>query len=220
MRETSDPMHRPRAGNRAGCRWGAHQQAAAFSLIEMLIALALVVTMYVLYLSGGSQRFQTRQKVACQQNLQNAYMALKTFSIENRGQFPVLTNAASSEAALSLLVPRCTTVTDIFMCPGTKEKPPPSAKPFANARINYAYYMGRHAQLGPRFPLLSDEQVDTNEKFIGQPLFSADGKGRGNNHHQYGGVILVCDGSAQISGTNATMALPLGAGVQLLNPKP
>ena len=67
---------------------------------------------------------------------------------------------------------------------------------------------------------MSDEQVNTEAKRIGEALFSVDGEAPGNNHKQYGGVILFCDGSAQLSGTNAQVPLPLGRGVRLLNPKP
>ncbi len=220
MRGISD--HRPRRNPETGGEFhvGPPRGVSAFSLIEMLIALALVVIMYVLYLSAGSQSFQTRQKKACQKNLQNTYVALKTYSLENGDQFPVVPGATSSEVPLSLLVPRCTTVTELFMCPGTKEDPPPPAKPFANSRINYAYYMGRNARLGPQIPLMSDEQVNTNAKLAGQALFSPDGKGLGNNHSKFGGVVLFCDGSAQVSGTNADQALPLGPDVILVNPKP
>lgn len=193
---------------------------AGFSLIELLITLALVVVMYVLYLSAGSQHFQTKQKRACQKNLQNAYVALKTYSIENGDRFPAAFDAATSEVPLSLLIPRCTTVTKLFICPGTKDKVPPQAKPFADAKISYAYYMGRDTTQPAQMPLMSDEQVNTNSKSAGQALFSANGETLGNNHHKYGGVILFRDGTAQLSGTNAATPLPLGTGVKLLNPKP
>ena len=190
-----------------------------FSLLELLIVIALLVTMYVLYLSAGSQNFQAKQKQACRKNLQNTYMALKTYSIETADQFPMVADAARSEEALGFLVPRYTTVTESFICPGTKDKPPAAARDFSNSKISYAYYMGRNSLQGSQMPLMSDEQVDTQAKPVGQLLFSADGKGRGNNHNKYGGVILFCDGSAQLSGTNTSVALPLGSGVTLLNPK-
>ncbi len=79
---------------------GPARRRHAFSLIELLIAVALVVIMYVLYLSAGSKNFQTKQKQACPENLQNTYMALKTYSVENTEQFPLATEAATSEDAL------------------------------------------------------------------------------------------------------------------------
>lgn len=193
---------------------------SAFSLIELLIAVAIVVILYAMYLTAGSQKAKTKQKIACQKNLQNAYIALKTHSLGNTNQFPFLSDASTAEAPLGLLIPRSTTVTEYFICPGTKDKVPPAAKPFGKSRISYGYYMGRTALQGPLTPLMSDEQVNTNAKAPGQALFSADGKGLGSNHDQYGGVILFCDGSTQISGTNTSKALPLGQGVTFLNPKP
>jgi len=182
--------------------------------------MTLVVILYALYLTGGSKDAQAKQKKVCQKNLQNAYMALKTYSIDHLERFPTTLDTPTSEPALSLLIPQSTTRTEFFVCPGTKDKVPPPAKPFAGAKISYAYYMGRIATQGSRIPLMSDEQVNVNGKNTGQPLFSPDGKGLGNNHDKYGGVILFCDGSTQVCGTNASMPLPLGPGVTLLNPKP
>lgn len=209
----------PPAMNRGKGRGRYLPRRGAFSLIELLIAVALVVIMYVLYLSAGSQSFQAKQKQACQKNLQNAYVALKTYSIESDQRFPTLGQAETSEEPLGLLVPRYTTATEFFVCPGTKDEPPPPAKPFGKSRISYAFYMGRRADQGPQVPLMSDEQVNTDGKHVGQLLFSADGEGPGNNHHKFGGVVLFCDGSAQLSGTNASVPLPVGPGVTLLNPK-
>lgn len=192
----------------------------AFSLIELLIAVALVVILYVLYLTAGSEHFQTKQKQACRKNLQNAYVGLKTFAVENADWFPTLPEDGTSEQALSQLVPRYTTVTDVFVCPGTKDEAPPQAKPFLNSKISYAFYTGRNATAGSTIPLMSDEQINTEAKTAGAPLFSSDGRPPGANHNKFGGVVLFCDGSTRTSETNASFDLPLGPGVRLLNPKP
>lgn len=192
----------------------------AFSLIELLIVMAIIVILYFMYFSAGSQSFQQKQMKVCQKNLQMVYVAMKTYAQENESMFPVLPDAATSEAPLSLLVPRYTTSTEYFICPGSGDSAPPPAQPFTKSRISYAYYMGARPGDGASQPLMSDEQVDASAKTNGAPLFSADGEGAGNNHNKFGGVILFSDGSLKTSDTNAEMPLPLNRDILLLNPKP
>jgi prepilin-type N-terminal cleavage/methylation domain-containing protein/prepilin-type processing-associated H-X9-DG protein len=193
---------------------------AGFSLLELLIVVALIVVLFTLYWSGGSRSFQARQLVNCEKNLQNIYVALKTYSIDNHSELPALTNALTSEPALSLLIPRYTTGTEFFICPGGKDSTLPEAKPFAERTISYAYYMGRKMDDGADQALMSDRQVDTNSKLPGQPLFSPDGKKPGNNHNKYGGNILFCDGGVQKSPANSSFSLTNAPGIILLNPRP
>ncbi len=134
-------------------------------------------------------------------NLQNIYVALKTYSLDNprSSRLPGFAGAQTSEPVLSQLIPRDTTGTEFFICPGGKDSLLPDAQPFADRKISYAYYMGRSLADGADQPLLSDRQVNTDPKLIGQPLFSADGKKPGNNHNKYGGNVMFCDGTVQMS---------------------
>jgi prepilin-type processing-associated H-X9-DG protein len=187
--------------------------------VELLIVVALMVVMYVILLSPSSKSHQAAQKVACEKNLQGIYAALKTYALDYDGRSPLLTNAVTSEEPLSLLIPRATTVTAFFICPGSGDGNLPDAKPFSDRRISYAFYMGK--TLGPAGdPLLSDRQVNTKPKNQGEPLFSADGSPPGANHNKYGGNVMFNDGSVRTSGPSAAFALTNGPGVILLNPKP
>jgi prepilin-type processing-associated H-X9-DG protein len=121
---------------------------------------------------------------------------------------------------LSSLVPRYTTGTEFFTCPGSKDSKLPDAQPFETRKISYAYYMGHTVQEGADQPLLSDRQVNTNPKSTGQLLFSPDGKKPGNNHNRYGGNVMFCDGSAQSSPARSAFNLTNTPGVVLLNPRP
>src|ERR1041385_3698614 len=85
-----------------------------FSLIELLCTVAIILILYTLYFTGGSAQRQAKEKAHCQRNLENIYVALKTFTLDHNDAFPVATNASSSEAPLSLLVPRYTSVTEFF----------------------------------------------------------------------------------------------------------
>ena len=191
-----------------------------FSLIELLIVTALIVFMFTLYFGGGSRGFQKQQMARCDGNLQKLQVTLKTYALDNQDKFPALSDVATSEPVLSLLVPRSTSTTDFFICPGSKDKPIEDGQPFARGRISYAYYMGCNGQDGADTPLASDRQVNTNSKRRGQPLFSQDGKAPGNNHSKYGGNVLFCDGSVKNSAPFAAFDLTNGSNVVLLNPKP
>lgn len=191
-----------------------------FSLLELLIVMAIIVIMFTLYWSSGSKSYQNQQMAKCEKNLQFIYLALQTYSTDNNDHLPFLAEAKTSEPVLSQLVPRSTTSTEYFTCPGCKDSPLPDAQPFGNRKISYAYYMGHTLRDGADQPLLSDQQVNTNSKLQGQPLFSADGKKPGANHDKYGGVVLFCDGNAQRSGPAAAFNLTNGPTVVVLNPKP
>jgi prepilin-type processing-associated H-X9-DG protein len=147
------------------------------------------------------------------------HMALSLYAAENNDQFPVQPGATSSEPPLSELVPRYTTDTSLFICPGSKHRALPGAQPFADRHISYAYYMGLSRTAPAGAPLVSDAQVDQNAKRQGDAVFSGAGAAPGNNHRKFGGNVLFVDGHVE-TGDNAAMRdLPIPAGVVLLNPK-
>lgn len=191
----------------------------AFTLVELLIVMALILIMFVMLYGKSSRRFQHEQKEACQQNLQNIHVALQLYANDTEGRFPVLKKATCSEEVLSLLVPRYTSVTAPFVCPGTKRDPLPEGEPFDKRRISYAFYMGRQSSEGSA-PLISDAQINDQPKERGQQVFSADGKKPGNNHHKYGGNIMSCDGNVEMIGVKAATSLSFTQDVVLLNPRP
>jgi type II secretory pathway pseudopilin PulG len=201
-----------------GSRFTQGPSLRGFSLVEMLITSALIIIMFVMLYGKSSRRFQHEQKQACQQNLQNIYVALQLYANDTDGLFPVRKEAKTSEQALSLLLPRYTTVTAPFTCPGTKEGGLPEGESFEKRQISYAYYMGRRAADNAE-PLLTDAQVNDQAKSRGQQVFSSDGKKPGNNHHKYGGNIMNCDGNVEMIGTKAAGSLSLTQGVVLLNPR-
>lgn len=197
----------------------AAKNRTGFSLIEMLISLAIILILFTMMFGFGSRQNQKNQKQKCQTQLQKIFISLQIYANEHANSFPVQTNATTSEAALAGLVPRYTADATIFVCPGSKDKPLSPGTPLTSGRISYAYYMGRK-QTDERLPLLSDRQVDTKPKVSHALVFSEDGSKPANNHHKYGGVFLFSDGSAEHFPAQTPIALPVGAGVTLLNPKP
>jgi len=189
-----------------------------FSLVELLVTLALLIFMVVLMHGFGSRSNQMRQKKACGHNLQTIFMALQIFANEHEGQFPLVPSAKSSEEALSLLVPRYTVASDRFICPGSKDSSIPSAAPLLDRRISYAYFMG-HRLGGTAEVLMSDRWIDSQPKNKGAPVFSPNGKAPGNNHHQYGGNFLFSDGEVRSSGPKAAFDVSWNPNIVLINPR-
>lgn len=201
-------------------RCGASRPVPAFSLVELLVVLALLIIMTTMMSSHLTGVHRKSNLELCRKNLQEIYVAFTLYANDNRDTYPALPGAQTSEAPLSLLIPRSTTETAIFICPGSSDKPLPEGESFAHRRISYAYYMGRATNNSANEVLLTDWQVNTQPKTTNQPLFSADGKKPGNNHDKDGGNLLLGSGEVQSSGPKAGRDLPLPPGITLLNPNP
>ena len=130
-----------------GFRDVSHPLPAAsggFSLIELLVVLALLIILTTMMWGFGSESRQHAAQRACRQNLEKIFVALQIYANDFSGRLPATTNAQTSEEPLSLLVPHYTVDTSIFICPGGRDSALPSGVSFANRKISYAYYMGEH----------------------------------------------------------------------------
>ncbi|HEY5297569.1 MAG TPA: type II secretion system protein [Verrucomicrobiae bacterium] len=195
------------------------KKSPAFSLIELLVVSALMIILTTMMWGFASARHQRTQRQLCADNLQKIYVSLQIYANDFGGKLPENTNAQTSEAVLTGLVPRYTADTSIFICPGGRDPQIPSGEPLVNHKISYAYYMGRSLTT-PQNALMSDRQINTLPKVAGELVFSPDGKPPGNNHYKYGGNFLFCDGSVQASKPRLAFSLAATQGVVLLNPKP
>lgn len=194
---------------------------AAFSLIELLVVVALLVVLTTVYWNQFNPQpsKHDRELAACSDNLQKIYLAMEIYAHDNAGKFPIVTNAATSEDALAPLVPHYTSDTSIFICPATHDSQLSADETFRQWKISYAYYMGRgSADSGQA--LMSDAQINLLPKNAGSTVFSETGKPPGNNHGKGGGNFLMCDGSVNSSSGNAPISLIFTPPVVLLNPKP
>ena len=193
--------------------------AGGFSLFELVIVLAGLAILTVMWDSQFSVASRDRALAGCRKNLQTIYLALSIYENDNNGAYPFLKDAGTSAGPLSLLVPKSTTVTEIFICPGSKAPPLPEAESFAGRKISYAYYMGRTTNDDAGGIIVSDAQVDTAPKNKGQQVFSEDGRKPGNNHGKEGGNLLSRGGEVTGSGPKASRDLHYPPGVRLLNPE-
>jgi prepilin-type N-terminal cleavage/methylation domain-containing protein/prepilin-type processing-associated H-X9-DG protein len=191
----------------------------AFSLIEMLISMAIIIILFTMMYGFGSRKHQMNQRKVCQSNLLKIYIGLQIYGNDYADRFPVVTNAQTSEDVFDVLVPRYTADTSVYICPGSKDKPLAPGVSLRKGRVSYSYYMGWGATNADQV-LLTDKQVDANPKAAGETIFSEDGKKPGNNHHKYGGNLLFADGSVRTSPALAAFAVVPPTNVVLLNPKP
>jgi len=190
----------------------------AFALIELLVVIALILVLTTLYWRSNTGGSGDKTRASCRNQLQRIYMAMQIYANEFGGKYPVATQAATSEAAFALLVPKYTVDTASFICPGSKDDPVTAATLATSGRISYAYFMGRKAE-SPE-PLASDRLVDTLSKASGQAVFSRDGKPPANNHGKEGGNFLFGDGRTESIPAVGQMSYSTGSGVVLLNPRP
>jgi type II secretory pathway pseudopilin PulG len=193
--------------------------AGGFSLLELLIVLVLLIILTAVMGGQYGAAGRKRALAGCQKNLQTIYLALSIYENDNNGSFPFLKGAATPAGPLSLLVPKSTTVTEIFICPGGKDAPLPEAESFATRKISYAYYMGRTTNDDAGAIIVSDAQVDAAPKNKGQRIFSEDGRKPGNNHGKEGGNLLSRGGEVTFSGPKASRDVPYPPNVRLLNPE-
>lgn len=191
-----------------------------FSLLELFITMILILILASMMIGRGMFIDDNKVHISCQKNLQNIYLALSIYSADNKGIFPVLPGAETSEPPLSLLVPRSTTVTEPFICPASGDKKLPEGESFAKRTISYAYYMGRLKGDGAEAALVSDRQVNTFPKIKRQLIFSETGKEPGANHSKSGGNVLFCDGSFKKVNVRASRDYLFPTNVVLLNPRP
>src|SRR4051812_18269752 len=113
-----------------------------FSYIEMLITTALVMILYYMVLAPSEEARQQKHMAACAENLRKIQLSLSLYANEHQGLYPYVKGATNSEAVLSELVPKYTSDTDIFICPGKSMSALKSGESFANAKISYSYAMG------------------------------------------------------------------------------
>jgi prepilin-type N-terminal cleavage/methylation domain-containing protein/prepilin-type processing-associated H-X9-DG protein len=190
----------------------------AFSLIEMLVTVALILILTTMYWGGTSSDRKKKQRESCRKNLLTLYISMDIYATEHGGKFPEVAGAKTSEQALDPLVPKYTADTSIFICPAGRDSGLPTGEPILKRRISYAYYMGRR-QGDSQEVLMSDRQLDTLPKTNGQFAFSSTGKGPGSNHGKSGGNFLFCDGHADSSPAQLPFSIVLTQGIVLLNPK-
>jgi len=188
-----------------------------FSLIELLVTLAIILILASLYWSPNNASRQQALKRTCQKNLEKLFVSLEIYANDHGGKYPDVAGARNSEEALTALVPKYTSDTSCFICPGSKDSALPAGESLRARKISYAYYMGRCATNSQQ-ALMSDRQIDNQPKSTGAAAFSTTGSPPGNNHLKFGGNFLFCDGRVEMTPAEPPFDLSMTNGVVLLNP--
>jgi hypothetical protein len=192
-------------------------------LAELMVVMAIIMILFVLYWGGGlgSAKFSKQRNFAgCAKNLQLIHTALLTFSADHNDQFPYAAKAEHSEDVLSVLMPKYISQSEPFICPSSPHRALTEGESFAKKKISYGYVMGFYKISDPSQWIMSDEQVNTNSKSAGDPIFASTNKPPGNNHAWFGGNLLMVDGSVKNIEPKAPYSLALTNGARYLNPKP
>ena len=185
------------------------------------MVVAILLVLFVLYWGGGFGGKKSRQQDfgECAKNLQFIHTSLLTFAADHNEQFPIIPKAETSEAPLSLLLPKYTSQSAPFICPSSGDRALPEGQSIAKRKISYAFLMGLARTNDPAQFILSDEQVDVTPKKAGARVFAGTDAAPGNNHGPFGGNVLFLDGSVQTIHGPTPNALTF-TNATLLNPRP
>ena len=170
----------------------------------------IAVSLYAVAV-GPAKAYVEKQKLQrCAENLRKLHMSLSLYANEHDGAYPAAAGARDVGEVLSLLVPKYTADTSLFACPGAGKS--------SNARGDFAYAMGLTKDAGGETLLLSDAQVNADEKRRGTNIFAGTESGPGSNHGKAGGNVIFCDGHVETIGAIAPRDFALPPGARLLNP--
>ena len=111
------------------------RKAHGFSLVELLVVMALVLVLYAAMYGPSSASGQAKRRAQCVQQLQQMHQMLTLYAGEHDGAFPAA-RGSTSESALSQLVPLYTTDTSVFICPGSGHSALPGAEPVVEKRAS------------------------------------------------------------------------------------
>ncbi len=166
----------------------------AFSLIELVVVLALISILTV-YSIGESIRLRgERNIVVCSENLQHLYTSLRVYAAEHGGLFPHNAQAKTADEVLGDLVPAYVANPALFFCPALGDRVPSTLGSLVGKRLSYDYAEGLQESSPPGLPLMRDHQADRDVV---------------PKHGEAGGHVLRVDGSV-VSRDGIEYSLPGG----------
>src|SRR5215207_8270862 len=90
------------ATNLCRCNALARRLDMAFSLIELLVTVVIILILATMFWGSGSPSRKRQQRLNCQKNLQTIYIPLQIYANEHAGRFPALLSAKTSNQPLDL----------------------------------------------------------------------------------------------------------------------
>ena len=88
------------------CHAGQQPYANGFSLLELLLTVAIILILTTMYFGPNTSGKQQALKRVCQKNLEKIFVSMEIYANEHAGKFPQKPGARTSEEALAVLIPK------------------------------------------------------------------------------------------------------------------
>jgi len=118
------------------------------SLLELFAGHGHILILSVLLYGPSSRTARTVPRRRAKE-FADDYVALEIYAGNFRENF-LNGRGAIRRGTVKLAHPKYTSVTEPFICPGSKDERFAEAEPFGQRKISYAYYMGRQNSNPPR----------------------------------------------------------------------
>jgi len=184
-------------------------ESRAFTLIEVLIVVAVLVTLAVAFLSAALRRAQARSsRLNCTNNLKQNGLAFNTWAIDNHDRYPMgvsIANGGAMEAAITNLPLIFQVMSNELSTPKTLVCPADTMRTYATnflslASKNISYFAGLDAtETNPACILAGDCNITNGMGVRAGILYAAtnDPARWTPAPHKGSGNILFADGSVQ-----------------------
>ena len=200
-------------------------KSRAFTLIEILIVLAVLLTLALVFLPALARPRMRNSRLNCTVQLKHIGLAFKTWAIDNKDLYPMEVSVADGgarEAAITnlplvfqvmsneLSTPR------ILVCPNDSNRV--SATSFLSLKTTgISYFVGMDAaDTNPASILAGDSHITNRMGVRAGILYSTtnDSGGWKPGRHGSSGNILLADGSVQQVTTEGLRQIVAGTGFQ------
>lgn len=175
-------MHDPRRSFR---KVGAGNRVLAFTLIEVLVVVAIIALLVAILLpSLNAARFQAKN-VACKGHLHDLGTAFHTYANTQKGFFPV-TTWGGEDSFMALWKAKLLPNADLLVCPATRNKirPETLARPLVATKSTSGAYVQNHQ------PPSDIECVAGDTFFLcRQPGPGGPNDGQGGHSYEYQGMF-------------------------------
>ena len=179
---------------------------AAFSLVEVLVILAVVLVLAAVFIRPAGRQRGRAQRIKCVNNLKNVGLAFRIFATDNNDRFPgaLLTSNRTDLTSINIeqiygLLTNELSTPGILSCPSDTDRQ--RTESFASySAANISYFVSLSAtDADPQSILAGDRNIQANGKLASRllPLTKNDVVFWTKDIHRDSGNIAMGDGSVQ-----------------------